>query len=435
MRAARSELAYFSPQFIESDIHREFIREITPVSAIQHGCSLEFDVQPSDLLAVDLSKSYLYVTIQLLKADDTKPEDSVEISTINLPAHTMFSQLDVELSGQKISDSNTLSGYRSMLETLLSYDKNVQETELQKSLWYKDTADHMKAFNTKGNTATNLGLKARAEYFKAGAEVELIGRPHGDIFNQPLAIPPKVPIKLRFVPAHDDFVIVTPAPEGNAAQVKYKVKIISAKMYIYTLELTPSVQLEITHHLQKQNIVIPLIRNTMKYLAISSAQTANLFEGVFRGQLPDRIVLGLVTDSAMTGGYQENPFNFQHFNLNYLTLNVNGENLPNRPFTPDFTNKKYLREYYSMFEGLEIQNSAKSINISRDEYAKGYTLFVFDLRSGPNSTGALAATKTGDVRLELKFSTATTTTINCLVYAEFNTFIEIDKHHNVITPF
>ena len=42
MRAARSELAYFSPQFIESDTHREFIREITPVSAIQHGCSLEF---------------------------------------------------------------------------------------------------------------------------------------------------------------------------------------------------------------------------------------------------------------------------------------------------------------------------------------------------------------------------------------------------------
>ena len=53
-------------------------------------------------------------------------------------------------------------------------------------------------------------------------------------------------------------------------------------------------------------MVYHLSRVQMKHLSIHANQTSINFENVFTGALPDIVVVGLVSDAYITGGYQSN---------------------------------------------------------------------------------------------------------------------------------
>ena len=55
----------------------------------------------------------------------------------------MFSQVEVTLNGTPISSSTNTYPYRSMLETLLSYEKDAKKSQLTSELFYKDEAWRM----------------------------------------------------------------------------------------------------------------------------------------------------------------------------------------------------------------------------------------------------------------------------------------------------
>jgi hypothetical protein len=66
--------------------------------------------------------------------------------------------------------------------------------------------------------------------------------------------------------------------------------------------------------------------------------------------------------------------------------------------------------------------------ISREEYAKGNTLFGFDLTPDMSEVGVSQLIKQGNLRVEIHFAEALTATINMIMYAEFDNVIEIDRN-------
>ena len=54
-------------------------------------------------------------------------------------------------------------------------------------------------------------------------------------------------------------------------------------------------------------------------------------ENLFLGQLPKRVVIGLVNNIAFSGNEAENPFNFKHFDIDFLALYVDGLQVPSNP--------------------------------------------------------------------------------------------------------
>ena len=74
------------------------------------------------------------------------------------------------------------------------------------------------------------------------------------------------------------------------------------------------------------------------------------------------------------------------------------------------------------------------MNIVRIDFAAGYALWLFDLANDIGAHNCIAIPRTPSVRLELKFSKATTATINVICYAEYDAVIHIDNHLNVIAP-
>ena len=159
---------------------------------------------------------------------------------------------------------------------------------------------------------------------------------------------------------------------------------------------------------------------------------------IFQGQLRDRIVIGMVDSTAFNGSFKKNPFNFKNYDITYLGLTVNGEHLPSKPLQMKFGDAggaNYISAFQTLYAGTNklFQNEGNAI--SRDEYPKGYTLFVFDLTANLCARDHLQPIKNGNVSLEVQFGTALNLAINILVLGEFQNLIEIDSNRNVLCDF
>ena len=75
--------------------------------------------------------------------------------------------------------------------------------------------------------------------------------------------------------------------------------------------------------------------------------------------------------------------------------------------------------------------------ISRESYVKGSCLFAFDLTPdfSANSTSHWNFIRQGSMRIEVRFAEALISTVNCIVYAEYDNVLEIDSSRQVIVDF
>ena len=150
------------------------------------------------------------------------------------------------------------------------------------------------------------------------------------------------------------------------------------------------------------------------------------------GQLPTRIVLGMVNSSAFNGNIKQNPFNFQHFNVRSIVLRVNGKAVPFEELELDFSSGKYLMGYLSLFQGTDTLYSNHSMGITTENYKNGHTIYAFDLETN-SVPGEMTLIKNGEVGVEIKLSEACTTAVTLVAYFEYQDMIEIDSEMNPAT--
>ena len=188
-------------------IENEFNREYAPLATIQPGMDIEFTIISVNDLYLDLNNSRLHVIAKITKANGTN-FDANTAAPINLTLHSMFCEIGLEFNGRNVGDTSQLYPYRSVLESLLNCCKEVQETRVLSEKLTKDTSKHMNVTAVGGN---NAGLNARAATFARSTLVELIGRPHLDVFHQECLIPPNIELHMKLIPSPNDFVCMSAA--------------------------------------------------------------------------------------------------------------------------------------------------------------------------------------------------------------------------------
>ena len=258
---------------------------------------------------------------------------------------------------------------------------------------------------------------------------DMIGPLHVDVFNQSKYTLNGVTMKLRMTRSKDSFVLMAKSDVTES----FKVDIISEKLFVRKLKITPSLCLAHERILQQKSAKYPITRVECKVIHLPQGQKSFTHDNLFLGQLPKRIVLGLVDNRAFNGDISLNPYNFQHCYLNYLAVHLDGQQVPWAPLQSSFSGSSYIRAFYTQFTVGDGISSNTGDTIGREQFVNGQALYCFDLTPDLSSSCGhhFSVTKSENLRLELVFEVALSITGNVLVYSEFDNVIEIDKDRKV----
>lgn len=425
---SKSELDLFSVPPVNTSMERGGYVTYLPVSSITDDGPLEFNINASTDEYIDLGRTFLFVKVKVTKNDGTNLDATAKVAPVNLFLHALFSQVDVHLRDTLISPSVNTYAYKSYLETLLSYGTDAKDTQLSAELWWADYGN-MNENDPYHDALTNIGMEKRAQFIARSNSVELMGRIHSDIFQQDRYLLNGVDMYLKMIRSSPTFHLI-----GD--ENKYKTKITDAALHVRKVKLNPSITLAHSKLLDQGKLVkYPTRRGVVTSFTISQNSLSFNKENVVSGQLPRRVVIGLVRNAAFNGTITQNPFNFEHFHLNYLTLNIGSQSIPSQPLKPDYEHNEYLQAYMTLFEGTGMLNANKGHGIQREQYKEGYALYVFDLTADMCEGSHIDPIKHGSLRMEAHFSQPLPCTVNVVVYSEYDNIIQIDRARNIITDF
>lgn len=211
-------------------------------------------------------------------------------------------------------------------------------------------------------------------------------------------------------------------------------------LFVRKVRLAPSLLNAHALALQRSKAIYPVKRAVVKICNLPAAQSSFVFDNIFMGQLPCKVIFGLVSNDAYSGSYYINPFKFNHFGLTFVSIHLNGEVYPKTVYTPDFTDDvdDYRREYHDFLLNTGATRSGSQVPIDFVNYKKSHALFAFNLNSDfefPSESDYVNIPKEGFLNIELGFKTNLTNALKLIVYAQFDNVIEIDESRNVTVDY
>ncbi|XP_055936853.1 uncharacterized protein F54H12.2-like [Argiope bruennichi] len=324
---AKSELNLFTLPPTQTVIEKGHWVQFHPIANASDGGPIEFLISGSGEEYLDLSQTLLQVKAKILKSDGKTLTTEDKVGPVNLFLHSLFSQVDVSLNGRNISSSNNTYAYRAMIETLLNHGLDSKTSQLTSELYYKDTAGRFNIFD-QASATPNEGFNKRASLFKNSETVDMIGRLHVDIFNQDRLLLNLVDLKIKLIRSKPEFCLL-----GNEG---YKIIFDHVSLFVRKVRLNPGVLIGHAKALEKTTAKYPIDRVTCKVFSIPQSSYSFVQDNVFSGQMPKRLVLACVDNDAFNGNPKKSPFEFKHYDMNFVGVYVDGQPMPHQPLELDF---------------------------------------------------------------------------------------------------
>jgi hypothetical protein len=411
------ELDIFSIPPVQTAVEKLYFIDCRPVSQITGDGPLEFNISGQGQEYIDLRRCKLYVKAKILKADGTNLGVDEKTSVCNNLLNSLFSQVEVTLGGKIVSTASNLSAYKSYIQTLLNHGIDSKESKLQSQLWYADDAD----VDDSSPLATNAGLGDRYHWTKLSKEFEMIGHLAEDLFQIDRYMLNGVDLQLKLYRNSPKFCIISAETTPD-----YKIVITEAIFKAAKVKVNSGVILGHAKALEQATAKYPFVRTELKTASISTGQTSFVWNNVFGNTQPTKLVIGFVDNTSFSGAYNKNPFNFQRFDVSSVGVYVDGQSVPDRPLklSDDLT----VNAFDNLFEVAACAGN----DITRKQYTEGNNLYAFQLEPQFPGQQYLQLVKNADVRIEVRFASATAKTISCIVYAEHPALLSVDEARNVI---
>lgn len=420
-----SELLLFQPPVINTGIDQLQWLEISPISQLTEDSAVDIVIPGSGPQYLDLKRSRLYVKAKIVKEDGTACTETDKVTPVNLWLQSLWSSVNVYFQQRLVSSAGTNYPYKAYLEVLLNYGIDAKESQCQTQLYYKDTAGAMDAVDPM-SAPVNQGLIRRNNLAKNSAIVDLEGPIFSDVFQTDRYLINGVETRIKLFPSKNPFRLM-----ADGESPKYKVILTEVKFKACKVTLSPELIAAHAQTIKKTPAIYPFTRTDVKTYAVSSGQYNISLNDMFQNEVPTRIIVGFIGGSAYSGDYKKNPYNFKHFDLEFLSIYVDGQSVPSKAIQPNFAANNYIEAYQSLFSGLRKDSLDLGLYCTREDFAKGYTLFAFDLKSEILDHTHYASARHGNVSLEARFSKALPETINVLVYASFPSQLQVDESRAV----
>ena len=399
--------------------------EYHPLATLAPAAPIEFSVSGATADYIDLSNTFIHVIANVLRQDGSPAPAEAAVAPVNYWMHSLFSQVDVLLNDVLVTPSENTYPYRAYIESTLNYGLEAKSTHLTAALYYKDTPGKLNSVDPDENE----GFQKRQEKASVGRGVDMMGRLHCDVFHQQRYLLNGVDVKIRLTPSKSAFNLMSAA---NA----YKSNITHASLFVRKVRLNPSVTLAHAKALEQGTVKYPLKRVVVKTFSVPTGNVGAVQDNLFLSQTPNRLVIGLVDSGAFNGESARNPFDFATHSLSFLSLYLDGKQVPSKPLQPNFAEDQYVRSYFNLMVASGQANQDTGSNISRDDFAQGFALYSMDLTpSLLDDSQLFELVKSGALRMELKFTQPLPRSVTVVVWAEMDSMIEIDRTRQVLTDF
>ena len=430
----KPELDLFSVPPTQVGVENSFFTEVLPQTTVTTEGPWTFCV-PASQFMTDLSRQYLFMRLKITKADGTNLDAPAAghlhdyCGPINLLGKVMFEQLKLYLNGKMVYDTADTYSYISYLTTVLQYGQEAKDNQLKVAGYEKDTP--LAQIDT---LAQNTGWAARALQYRESRLVELMAPLDFPLAQQERYLPSEIEVKVVLHRHKNDFILLSPD-----AGADFKIYIDDIRWLVRQVEVTPALEMTLRSGMQRQLAKYPVRRMQIRTLLINAGSQHTPSNNLWTGQLPRRIVIGMVSEQAFNGHYAQSPFNFKNFNLRRAWVVANGETYPKRgrPLRMDFTHNKYAQMYVQFYEALGLAGKDRGLDLGLDDLKQGHCLIVVDLRADTgveDSSWETVRNGTTSVHLELG-AVAPANGIRVICMAEFDNLMTIDGNRNVYSDF
>ena len=478
-RCEKSEVDLFSIPPTQLSLEKGRWIDYRPLSSVQNNDSaITFVIAGTDEY-LDLSKTILVVEGKVHPGTGGNLDTGqASVAPVNNFLHSLFRQVDVYLNGKQVTPAMGTYAYRSYLETLLNYDVSAKESQLSSAMYYKDTAGKMDEAGSLPSSKTityvkgtyspnsretsdasgdinptndekeevsisvpgtgNQGFAKRHKFIENSKKFTLSGPIFTDVFMSDRLLINMLDLKVVLNRSYNEFCMMD---INKSSKVNPKVELTDVVLKIRKVKVDQAIR-DSTEVLLKQTPAIyPIRRVVCKALSIAPGLPNVRQDNIFSGLVPTSFVFGLVDSNAYTGEYSKNPFNFKHYDVSTITLSVNGEEIPFKqlrlkfPTTTNIRDKSvdFLQAYNTLFSGTGKMFSNMGLDITRDEYPHGFTLFAFDLTPDMcNTADYFNTVQRGTLSVDITFENDTPEAISMVCYSDFENIIRIDSERNVI---
>jgi hypothetical protein len=192
--------------------------------------------------------------------------------------------------------------------------------------------------------------------------------------------------------------------------------------------------IKVSEELQTKPCKYHVERSVVRVTDIAKGTQSTVVSNLQIGQLPKVVLLGFVDSDDFHGKTTRNCFNFDHFHLQQLSCEVDGQSFPGRPYIADFDKNQSLECYNGLLETLEKRNDPLGeLPIDRDQYAGGYS--IYGMKLATCGRGTLGLIKQGNLSVSVTFAQPLKSTVMMIAYLIYDSVIEINQHRVLSTDF
>lgn len=409
--SGKSELRLFDRQLPQVVVESASFVDVNPQTSLNDSnTTMEFVINPSEMEYLDLNDTMIYVQLKVTNADKTKLVAGSAITPVNFFMNALFQDVTLTLNDTVIEGGDQKYPYKSTIESIFGFSKDAKDNQLE-AMGYHEDPD------------------VRKGWIRESKPCELIGALRLDFLNQPKYLLPGVQVRIKLQRSKDKFALMN-GGVGNPV-----IRILASKLYVRRVKVAPSVALGHQKGLATKNAIYPYNRGQAISYSIPTGSISHFNDNLFSTKLlPKFVVVGFVKGTAYGGTILANdPFKFEHFNVNSVGLFRDGQSLPYRElYEPNFDEELYTRDYLkSIVHCTQHLNTNLDNGIDLAKFAENCTFFSFNLTPDFDYTQCQLP-RDGNLRLEVKFAKALPEAINVIVYATFDSEIQVTKNREII---
>ena len=261
---------------------------------------------------------------------------------------------------------------------------------------------------------------------KCGAFIDMVGPIYAVVFQMPRYLLNEVDVHVKLFQNKNSFRLLS-----SVANKQYKVVISEVMLKAAMIGIHADILKSHARALEDTPALYPLLKTEVKTFAVGKGLYNVNLDDIYQGKIPNRLILVIVSADAYAGDLTKNPFNFKHYNFEFICLYANGQSVPSKALQPKFASNNYVEAFQTLLTGMAWDGKDAGLQCSRFDYAKGYTLVVFDLSSEVTDAAIQAIRKQGNLQLEIRFASALPEAINVILYASFPGEIKIDQARSI----